>query len=73
SDFGWAYVTAEPEGTAISWEMAQGNSVGSNYRYSLSVDYRLNQYISATTSYSLRSQPGRPTRHTGRAEMRAFF
>lgn len=73
TEFEWAHVSAEPEGTAISWEMAQGNRVGDNYRWSLSVDYRVNQYVSSTVSYSLRSQPGRPTRHLGRAEMRAFF
>ena len=53
--------------------MSQGNSVGENYRWSLSADYRVNQYVSATVSYSVRSQPGRPTRHLGRAEMSAFF
>jgi hypothetical protein len=73
TEFEWAHVSAEPEGMAISWEMAQGNRVGDNYRWSLSVDYRVNQYVSSTVSYSLRSQPGRPTRHLGRAEMRAFF
>jgi hypothetical protein len=73
SDFEWAYVSAEPKGAALSWEMAQGNREGDNYRWSLGVDYRVNRYVSATLSYSLRSQPGRPTRHLGKAEMRAFF
>jgi hypothetical protein len=73
SEFGWAHVSAEPSGTAISWEMAQGNNVGDNYRWSLGVDYRINQYVTTTLSYSLRSQPERPTRHLGKAEMRAFF
>ncbi len=73
SEFGWAHVSAEPDGAAISWEMAQGNTIGDNYRWSLGIDYRVNQYVSATLSYSVRSQPGRPTRHLGKAEMRAFF
>lgn len=73
AEFGWAHVSVEPKGTAISWEMAQGNRVGDNYRWSMGADYRVNQYVSATLSYSLRSQPGRPTRHLGKAEMRAYF
>jgi hypothetical protein len=73
AEFEWARVSSQSKNAAISWEMAQGNKVGDNYRWSLGVDYRVNQYVSATASYSLRSQPGRPTRHLGRAEMRAFF
>ena len=73
TEFTWAHVTADPEGSTISWEMAQGNRVGDNYRWSLTADYQINQYVSATLSYTLRSQPDRDTRHTGRAEMRAFF
>ena len=73
TEFTWATVTADPEGSSISWDMAQGNRVGNNYRWSLTADYQINQYVSATLTYSLRSQPGRETRHTGRAEMRAFF
>jgi len=73
TEFEWARVSSQPKNAAISWEMAQGNKAGDNYRWSLGVDYRVNQYISATVSYSLRSQPERPTRHLGRAEMSAFF
>jgi hypothetical protein len=73
TEFTWAHVTSDPEGSAISWEMAQGNRVGNNYHWSLTADYQINQYVSATLSYTLRAQPGRDTRHTGRAEMRAFF
>jgi len=73
TEFTWATVTADPEGSSISWEMARGNRVGDNYHWSLTADYQINQYVSATVTYSLRSQPDRPTRHTGRAEMRAFF
>jgi len=69
----WATVTSDPEGASISWEMAQGNRVGDNYRWNLTADYQINQYVSATVTYTLRAQPDRDTRHTGRAEMRAFF
>jgi hypothetical protein len=73
TEFTWAHVTAQPEGSGISWEMAKGNRVGDNYHWSLAADYQINQYVSATLTYTLRAQPDRPTRHTGRAEMRAFF
>ena len=57
----------------IPYEMTTGNGKGSNYEWNLTVGYRIGKNLNLSADYRGESKIGRPTIHTGRMELRAFF
>lgn len=73
ANFRWTHVWVKPQGTTLPYWMARGGLAGESFRWNLRLDYRLNRYLTALVSYSGQAGTGRPTTHSGRAEMRAYF
>lgn len=71
--FGWAHVNVSPNGTPITFEMANGFKEGDNFRWSIGVDYRIGSNLNAMLTYEGKNESFRDTRHIGRAEVRAWF
>jgi hypothetical protein len=67
----WHRVTTDVED--LPYELASGDPPGDNFRWDLSLDYRLSKYLTAGVSYNGSKDAGREAIHIGRAEVRAFF
>lgn len=74
AEFDFTRVSATPAGRIIPFELAQGNRVGTTWRWNLDFTYRVSRNLNATLSYQGRDEPDRRrTLHLAKAEMRAFF
>jgi hypothetical protein len=55
------------------FEFTNGEVVGKTLLWRLAFDYRISQYVQVSVNYDGRSEGGRRTVHSARAEARAFF
>jgi|GEM_PF-348848 len=69
----WSHVHTSDSTTFLPFDMAKGRRVGHSARWLSGMDYRLGENFSLLMQYDGRKDPIRPTIHTGRAEVRAFF
>jgi hypothetical protein len=58
---------------SFPYELTGGRVAGKTWIWRAAFDYRMTQFLQATTNYEGRSEGGRPVVHTARAEVRAFF
>jgi hypothetical protein len=66
-------VTLDGTPTTIPFELTAGRIVGKSWLWRVNLDYRVADFVQATIGYDGRSEGNRPTVHTARAEVRAFF
>lgn len=57
----------------VPFEMLNGLKEGLNTSWLFTMDYRINDHVSASVSYSGRKEPKQDVIHVGSAEFRAFF
>ncbi|KAB2879055.1 hypothetical protein F9K33_10765 [bacterium] len=57
----------------VPFEMLNGLKKGWNSSWLLTMDYRINNHVSASLNYSGRKEPKQDVIHLGSAEFRAFF
>lgn len=61
------------EPSSFAYEVTSGKTIGKNYLWQVSADYRVGENVQFTLTYLGRSEGGRPAVHIGQAEARAFF
>jgi hypothetical protein len=71
--FGWTHLRALPRERSISYTLGEGKRRGDNYDWQLLFDYRLNQRLTSSVTYSGEAIPGKDTKHTARVEVKASF
>ncbi len=57
----------------LPFELTNGRSLGKTWLWRTSLDYRVGNFIQVTVAYEGRAEGGRPTLHSARSEVRAFF
>ena len=62
-----------PAGSPVSYELTGGRSEGKTFLWGVTFDYKLSNNFQSSLQYSGRSEQARPTIHSARAEVRAFF
>ena len=66
-------VTFDVETERFPFELTDGRPEGTSWVWRLNFDYRLTSFMQATLTYLGRSEGDRPSIHTARAEVKAFF
>lgn len=66
-------VAVERPGLVLPFELTGGRRIGKTWIWRASLEYRITQFIQATTMYEGRSEGMSTPVHTARAEVRAFF
>ena len=59
--------------SSYPFEFTNGKAIGKTFQWHLAFDYRISQFVQLTFNYDGRSEGGRSSVHTARAEARAFF
>ena len=62
-----------PQDRKMPYQMSLGKRAGTNLEWSLSFEYKLNEYVASDVIYQGKSEPYMKTQHFVRAEVRASF
>ncbi len=73
TEFQWCRVNSNPREKSLPYILAEGKEKGENYQWRISFDYKLNQYLISTVTYSGESVPQEKIKHNGRMELKANF
>ncbi|MDZ7344497.1 MAG: hypothetical protein ONA90_08275, partial [candidate division KSB1 bacterium] len=70
----WINVTVTPSNRALPYELANGNRPGTTYRWNLTFEYRVSNFVNFFASYLGHKEPDRAKIfHLAKMEIRAFF
>ena len=57
----------------LPYDLTKGITVGKSFLWTISLDYRITNFIQATLNYFGRAEGNSKVIHTGTAELRAYF
>lgn len=73
AQFKWTHLSSSPEEKSLPYQVSEGKRKGENYEWRFLFDYKWNQYLTSSITYSGEKEPEIRTKHTGKMEVKAYF